>query len=457
MTKEIVLKSKITNDEYTDYAKKMYDIPPSDESVVKLKKIDLESIDEESNILLIIGPSGSGKSSIMREQFKSFEDCDDVEFSKDSLISNFKHLTPEKAGEALSMCGLSSIPAWLRPFSVLSEGQKARAKAAYFLSKFDKVKIDEFTSTVNREVAKSLSYSIQKYVKRNNKKLVVCSCHYDIIDWLNPDYVYDVEKEELEDRRSLRQISRPSIELRVEKCEYKWWSLFHKHHYLSASLNKAAKRYLVTWNNVPVAFTSFLPQPHARLINTWRESRTVVLPDFQGLGIGSKISELIAGSLKNEGHSYISKTTHPSFVNYRNKSKKWKMYYKGKSSETGKTGKIKMTQNMIERYCYSHIYVGERYLDSNFLEVKEPVIENIKFDNQFIESILNREKTTTIRNYSKRKGVLLNCLDESDNIFCVVKVIDVKKTKERTQYLKDRYNEDDLYEHNFEIYKKIGV
>ena len=49
---------------------------------------------------------------------------------------------------------------------------------------------DEFTSVVNREVAKIASYAISKCVKKQNKKFIAISCHYDIIDWLEPDWIF---------------------------------------------------------------------------------------------------------------------------------------------------------------------------------------------------------------------------------------------------------------------------
>lgn len=57
----------------------------------------------------------------------------------------------------------------------------------------DLVVYDEFTSVVNRQVAKAASYAISKCVRRNGKKFVAVSCHDDITEWLQPDWIYNTD------------------------------------------------------------------------------------------------------------------------------------------------------------------------------------------------------------------------------------------------------------------------
>ena len=52
---------------------------------------------------------------------------------------------------------------------------------------------DEFTSVVNREVAKTGSFAISKAVRATKKKFVAVSCHRDVFEWLEPDWVYDTD------------------------------------------------------------------------------------------------------------------------------------------------------------------------------------------------------------------------------------------------------------------------
>lgn len=55
----------------------------------------------------------------------------------------------------------------------------------------DFVVFDEFTSVVDRNVAKTACIAINKAIKKTGKKFIAISCHYDILDWLQPDWVFD--------------------------------------------------------------------------------------------------------------------------------------------------------------------------------------------------------------------------------------------------------------------------
>ena len=91
--------------------------------------------------------------------------------------------------------GFASPPSWLKPYDVLSNGEKMRVDLARgILEDRDLIVFDEFTSVVNREVAKTASYAISKAVKKQNKRFVAVACHKDIIEWLEPDWVYDTDE-----------------------------------------------------------------------------------------------------------------------------------------------------------------------------------------------------------------------------------------------------------------------
>lgn len=83
------------------------------------------------------------------------------------------------------------------------------------------------------------------------------------------------------------------------------WRLFANHHYLSADLNNACKMYIATWNGVIVAMDSVLPIPSGTLKNGYREHRLVVLPDYQGLGIGTRLSNALGDYYISNGNKYF--------------------------------------------------------------------------------------------------------------------------------------------------------
>lgn len=90
--------------------------------------------------------------------------------------------------------GFGSVPSWLKPYAVLSNGEKMRVDLARALLEKDFVCFDEFTSVVDRQVAQTACIAINKAIKKTDKKFVAVSCHYDILDWLQHDWVFDTNK-----------------------------------------------------------------------------------------------------------------------------------------------------------------------------------------------------------------------------------------------------------------------
>ena len=100
---------------------------------------------------------------------------------------------------SLSAVGLGDVPAWLRPFKALSNGEQYRAGLARLICDApDKVVIDEFTSVVDRQIAQIGASAFAKSWRRTKgKQIVLLSCHYDIVEWLQPDWVYDTRTGEV--------------------------------------------------------------------------------------------------------------------------------------------------------------------------------------------------------------------------------------------------------------------
>jgi ABC-type lipoprotein export system ATPase subunit/GNAT superfamily N-acetyltransferase len=357
----IILKSDILNDEYTEYVYEAFDIQNKEETVSEIK-VNLDEITEfDWNIGVIIGSSGSGKTSIL----KAMGGVDSAKFDENkSLISNFDFLSPKDACALLSSMGLSSVPAWLRPFRLLSNGEKYRAELAYIVGTSDDsdvILIDEYTSVVDRDVAKAMSFALQKYIRKTNKRIILASCHYDIMEWLMPDWTCSPQKGGVLERCDYRRQGRPKIELQISRVEYDTWDFFKKHHYLTEDCAKSCKFFLFTWNKKPIGINAVIPQPSGHFKNGVRESRIVVLPDFQGLGLGTIISNFTASIYKDNGYRYFTKTVHPAIGGYRNKKVK---LWRG----TSKNGKLPKSQNsmgkmsgwnVFTRTSYCHEYIGE--------------------------------------------------------------------------------------------------
>ena len=232
---------------------------------------------------------------------------------------------PEISG-LLSSVGFSSPPAWLKPFRVLSNGEQFRVNLARTLAEGnDLAVVDEFTSVVDRQVAQIGSAALAKAVRSSNRHFVAVACHYDIVDWLQPDWIVDLAKIDKHgrvplERRSLRR--RPDVEVSIRRVGTDRWSLFRPHHYLNRSLHRSAKCFLAEVDGRPAAFTAVLFNAHLSG-GWWREHRTVCLPDFQGIGLGNKMSEFVASLFLATGKPYRSTTSHPSMIRHRTRSRLW--------------------------------------------------------------------------------------------------------------------------------------
>ena len=194
---KIVLESKIENDLYTEFLYANYDIQNKKRTITEVpipSKEDIEEMNKNDwNILLICGKSGSGKSTILREIYGDVKPIE-YDYSK-CVISQFPRYTEEEACDLLQSIGLSSVPTWLRKPQELSNGERARldiAKAIYDANG-GIIILDEYTSVVNRSAAKSMSYALQRYARQKNLKVIIASCHFDIIEWLQCDYMFNLE------------------------------------------------------------------------------------------------------------------------------------------------------------------------------------------------------------------------------------------------------------------------
>lgn len=366
---QIKLTSSIIDDDYTQYIYDTYDLEP-DHHLTTTIEYNLSNLNcKDWNIGVIIGNSGSGKSTIL----KSLGNVEEPTFDHDKpLISNFHFMSPKDASHLLTGMGLSSVPSWLRPYRNLSNGEQYRAKLAYCVAKAsndDIILIDEFTSVVDRTVAKSMSFALQKYIRRTDKRIILASCHFDILEWLMPDWMCNLHKGGVLEKCDYLRQGRPKINLQVFRATCEAWDIFKKHHYLSDKVNKAAKYFIFEWEGVPVCLVSVVNHPSGYISKGVRGSRTVVLPDYQGLGIGSSATNFIAGVYKDSGYRYFVKTANPALGEYRNKSQSWKGTKKNGIATLYKTNsRIHSTAKQRASYC--HEYIGPKIAQNGQLLLK---------------------------------------------------------------------------------------
>jgi ABC-type lipoprotein export system ATPase subunit len=300
----------------------LFDVPLSEKATLEIKaELPIENFDW--NIGLVYGPSGSGKTTIANEIFPA-NLIKEHEWPGDkSILDGFPEgISIKTITGALNSVGFSSPPSWMKPYHVLSNGEKFRVTLARaIVESSEQFVIDEFTSVVDRTVAKIGSSAVAKAIRKHGRKMIALSCHDDIIDWLCPDWTFNTATRIFQ-RRSLR---RPPINVEIRRVDKTAWRLFSKHHYLSSDIHPGAKCFCGFIDGHPVAFSSVIIFPHPRF-KAWREHRTVVIPDYQGVGIGNAMSEYVAGLFRATGKQFVSTTSNPAMIYHRAKSRSWIMH-----------------------------------------------------------------------------------------------------------------------------------
>ena len=333
----------------------MFDVPLAAKAVQRFQ-VDLSPWEPQWQIGLIVGPSGSGKSTVARRLFGA-RLYSQRTWPDDRAVVDCLGDRPIKEITGLfTAVGFSSPPSWVKPYTALSTGEQSRCDLARALSEAEcaarsanaagdgsatqpgeaecmattaktrsaaepLVAFDEFTSVVDRNVARAVSAAIAKGIRarRIGCRFVAVTCHYDVLEWLQPDWTIDMATGCFQ-RRCL---PRPAIRLEVFRCRRAAWALFARHHYLSGSLSAAARCYLALWEGRPVAFcatVTLIGYKHHR-----RFTRLVTLPDFQGLGIGMGLLETVAELHREEGHRINITTSHPAVIGHCRRGPRWRL------------------------------------------------------------------------------------------------------------------------------------
>lgn len=343
----VPLQSTIELDAETINAIKPFDLDTN--GTTSFVPWDVPNLPETWSIGVIVGGSGTGKTTLL-QKFGTVQEH--IWDNTKSVVSHFVD-GPDK----LYAVGLSSVPTWVKPFNVLSNGERFRAELARSLN--DHAVIDEYTSVVDRNVAQAASKSLSKYIRaRGVKNVVISTCHRDVLEWLQPDWIIDTDAG-LWCREPQEYLQCPTLVADIYEVKRPMWNRFMEHHYLSTKLHPFARCWIAVVGGQAAAFGSSIPFPNGHIKRGWREHRTVTTPDFQGLGIGIQLSDWIAEAHIKAGYRYFSRTTHPRMGQYRESSPLWKA-----TSSNLKKQKLNSNPNWVhwnfddQRLAYSHEYVG---------------------------------------------------------------------------------------------------
>ncbi len=293
---------------------------------------DLPIDDGEWKVGLIVGPSGSGKTSMGRQIFGADSFYEPKGWDETKPIVDC--ISPDGDFDAvtasLSAVGLGSVPSWLRPYPVLSNGEKFRADLARIVCDApETVVVDEFTSVVDRQIARIGALAFQKAWRRTAGKVVLLSCHYDIIEWLEPDWVFDTATGKYAGRGLWR---RPRFELELWQTDWRYWPIFEPHHYLKMPRMVAARCYVGTVDGQLVCHLGVGSAHTGRGVEA-RACRLVVMPEWQGAGVGMRFLNAVC-QLQLEGGegarlagrrlNTLFHTSHPGLASALRRDKRWR-------------------------------------------------------------------------------------------------------------------------------------
>ncbi len=292
--------------------------------------LPIEGIDWQLGV--IVGPSGSGKTSLGRLLGNVVNLREG--WSSAPIIEDIAPGVPfDAVPAALTAVGLGSVPSWLRPFAVLSNGEQFRAGLARLLCEAPTlgtgetsrtVVVDEWTSVIDRQIARVGSLAFAKAWRRTKGKAVLLSCHRDVLPWLKPDWIFDTATGRFT-ARCLRR--RPAVEVVLWETDWRYWPLFEPHHYLKLGRMICATCYVAVVNGEPVAHVAVSPRLD---IGHMRACRLVVLPEWQGCGLGMRFLNAVCQRQLDGGNKWGRKcptlfhTSHPGLAAALRRDRRWR-------------------------------------------------------------------------------------------------------------------------------------
>ncbi|MFI7467482.1 hypothetical protein [Nonomuraea sp. NPDC049646] len=296
---------------------------------------DLDIDDHDWRIGVIVGPSGSGKTSIGRALWDGTAFYNPDGWPTDAPIVD--GINPAGSFDdvcaALGAVGLGDVPTWLRPYQVLSNGERFRADLARIIAEAPpRVVIDEFTSVVDRQIAQIGAGAFAKAWRRTSGQAVLLTCHYDVLDWLEPDWIYDTLTGQF--ARGSVQHRRPRLQLEIREGGWELWPIFKPHHYLDAPPMVAARCYVGFIDGAPIVHVGVSTKSVITKAGTAVEARAcrlVVLPEWQGAGVGMRFLNHVCelqrtgrGRLPGRRMTTIFHTSHPQLAAALRRDPRWR-------------------------------------------------------------------------------------------------------------------------------------
>lgn len=289
-------------------------------------------------IVLLLGPSGSGKTSALAQIERGFAGGCMVGrvcfFGDAAIVDRIAAWLPlcDVLG-LMSACGLSEARLWVRPFAVLSDGEKFRARLARAMAIHARsnaaapLLCDEFCSLLHRRVAKAIGFGLRKLVWRYGISVVLACSQDDIVADLQPDTIVrlhgqgqcDVEERTVRGSKPFSERRR----LRIERGGKNDYDTFAAMHYRATDelgfvdkvfvLREGADGELlgiVVYSHAPLELSlrnketgGYFSRNAKRVNRSLRILRRLVIhPDVRGCGLGHY---LVRKTLRLVGTEYV--------------------------------------------------------------------------------------------------------------------------------------------------------
>jgi len=361
----VVLETRIQVDEFTKSCDRLFDVEFDGFCHLQIPRLELE--DEGFTFGSIIGSSGSSKSAILRRYFGS-----PSKVTWNTSAPALSHFPSHGLHHRLEIVCLQHLQPTARTIDEFSSTERARLNLARLLD-FNDVCVDEFTTGMDRKLASQIANNVAKFLRdRSRKRWVFVSCFRDLFNE-KPDWKFDTSRGMIFEGPETAEKGM-NLTFILQECSKENWELFKHHHYKSEVLSDDAVTFVLLHeeSHEPVGFTAAIRQVGN---GGYRAHRTVILPSWQGLGIGSRLSDACADSFHKQGHRYFAQTVHPKFGEYRDASLlwaplEWNHEVREFKIETWRQRlENKLVKLRVPRFVYSHEYVGARDADARaFLE-----------------------------------------------------------------------------------------
>jgi len=273
-------------------------------------------------------------------------------------------MTYDERAKALNGIGLTAVPCWIRPMYTLSNGQRARAEAAIAVARAEvgvSTCLDEWTSVVDRTVAKVMSHCVQKHARRSGRAVVLNSCHYDVIEWLNPDWIIDCNAGTYTNRRSLcRDFKRTEqLNFEVRAVGRETWKPFSRYHYLNARL-AGGKVFCfgIFHGEDQIGFGAYSNYVIGDQ-KCFHSNRVVIHPDYAGFGLGIRFINETAKEMVRNGYRIKAKFSSLPLHKARQRDLLWRLtdvQRNMKSSFTTLASRSKAFRTKVVTYHYDFIW-----------------------------------------------------------------------------------------------------